>query len=247
MLDLHAHILPALDDGPQSPDAALTMARVAVAAGTRALATTSHIDTGFGLAPADLAAERAALAALLRDAGIELELLAGGEIATARLASLDDEALAALRLGGGPYVLLECPLAARAPGIEAMVADLHARGFRVLLAHPERSPAFQREPERLARLVEAGALAQVTTGAFTGDFGEPAQQTALGMLERGLLHVLASDAHDAVHRPPDLRVADEILGEAQREWMTAAVPAAIVAGEPLPARPRLLRPAWSGR
>lgn len=247
MLDLHAHILPALDDGPQSPEAALTMARAAVAAGTRALATTSHIDTGFGLDPADLAAERAALAALLRDAGIELELLAGGEIATTRLASLDDEALAALRLGGGPYVLLECPLATRAPGIEEMVADLHARGFRVLLAHPERSPAFQREPERLARLVEAGALAQVTTGAFTGDFGAPAQRTALRMLERGLLHVLASDAHDAVHRPPDLRVADEILGEAQREWMTAAVPGAIVAGEPLPARPGLLRPAWSGR
>jgi protein-tyrosine phosphatase len=246
VLDLHAHILPALDDGPRAPEDALAMARAAAAAGTRAIATTSHVNVGFGLGPADLATARADLAALLRDEGVELELLAGGEIAARRLPSLADETLAGLTLGGGPYVLLECPLSNAAIDMDALVADLHARGFGVLLAHPERSPAFQREPERLERLVAAGALAQVTAGALTGGFGETARAVALTMLDRGLVHVLASDAHDAVHRPPDLRVADDVLGETQREWMAEAAPAAIVAGEPLPERP-VFRPAWSAR
>jgi protein-tyrosine phosphatase len=123
--------------------------------------------------------------------------------------------------------------------METMVTDLHRRGFGVLLAHPERSPTFQRDPARLAALVELGALAQVTTGSLTGDFGEVPRRAAAAMLQQGLLHVLASDAHDSVHRRPDLRAADGVLDEAQVEWMTAAVPAAIVGGGPLPDRPPL--------
>jgi protein-tyrosine phosphatase len=236
MIDLHAHILPALDDGPQSDAAALELARAAVAGGTTAIATTSHINRSFGLTADDLAGARAAFAAVLREAGVPLELLAGGEIAHTRLPRLSDEDLRAFALGGGPYVLLECPLAG-SDDLAPLVDDLHARGFRVLLGHPERSPAFQREIGRLERLVDAGALAQVTTGAFTGDFGAIAQRTALDMTERGLVHVLASDTHDTLHRPPDLTAADAVLGTEQREWMAAAAPAAILAGEPLPDRP----------
>ena len=238
MIDLHAHILPGVDDGPATIEAALEMARVATAAGTRAIATTSHVNYVNRLDPADLRSAREALAARLAEAGIELELLAGGEIAPSRLPDLDDDELRALALGGGRYVLLECPFSPDGANLEAMVADLQQRGFGVLLAHPERSPAFQRDPAQLTRLVERGALAQVTTGSLTGDFGEIPRRTAAAMLEQGLLHVLASDAHDAIHRGPDLHAADGVLDEAQGEWMTTAVPAAIVAGCRLPERLR---------
>jgi protein-tyrosine phosphatase len=187
-----------------------------------------------------LAPAREALAARLADDGIELELLAGGEIAPERLQELDDDVLRTLTLGGGSYVLLECPFSAVA-SMDMMVTDLHRRGFGVLLAHPERSPAFQRDPGRLATLIELGALAQVTTGSLTGGFGEVPRRAAATMLQQGLLHVLASDAHDQIHRGPDLHVADGVLDEAQFEWMTAAVPGAIVAGTPLPDRPPLPR------
>jgi protein-tyrosine phosphatase len=243
MIDLHAHILPGVDDGPATIDAALEMARVATAAGTRAIATTSHVSHVNRLDPTDFLPAREALAARLTGAGIELELLAGGEIAPSRLPELDDDGLRALALGGGPYVLLECPFSPAGANLEAMVADLQQRGFGVLLAHPERSPAFQRDPAQLGRLVERGALAQVTTGSLTGAFGEIPRRTAVAMLEQGLLHVLASDAHDAVHRGPDLHAADDMLGPDQAEWMTTAVPAAIVAGRPLPERLR----SWSAR
>jgi protein-tyrosine phosphatase len=254
MIDLHAHILPGLDDGPPTTEAALDMARAATAAGTRAIATTSHI-SHFGLRPEVLAPAREALAARLAEAGIELELLAGGEIAPDRLSELDDDALRLLALGGGPYVLLECPFSPIGATMEMMVADLHRRGFFVLLGHPERSPTFQREPARLASLVESGALAQITTGSLTGLFGEVPRRAAVTMLQQGLVHVLASDAHDAVHRGPDLHAADGVLDEALAVWMTTAAPAAIVAGRPLPERPPLPRArgvrarlrAWSAR
>lgn len=239
MIDLHAHILPGLDDGPASLDAAVAMARIAVAAGTRAIATTSHVNRGFGLRPADLERARSALAARLAEEEIELELLAGGEIAPDRLPRLDDAALRAFALGGGPYVLLECPFAPVGTTMEPLVAGLRARGFEVLLAHPERSATFQRDLDRLAALVDRGALAQVTTGALTGDFGTTAGRAATAMLERGLVHVLASDAHSPVHRPPDLRAAG--LDPEQLGWMAAAVPAAILDGTPLPERPPLPR------
>jgi protein-tyrosine phosphatase len=262
VIDLHAHILPGLDDGPRDTAGALAMARAAVDAGTRAVATTSHINIGFGLSGTDLAAARAALSAELEAAGIELELLAGGEVAPERLPDLDDDELADVALGGGRCILLECPFAPVGSAMELMVADLHRRGFTVLLAHPERSATFQREPARLERLVSLGATAQVTAGALDGGFGETARRAALGMLEAGLVHVLASDSHDPDHRPPDPRLAEASLTdrygdvEEQLVWMTEAAPAAIVAGTRLPARPPLpqprtlrakLRRAWSAR
>ena len=237
------------------------MARAAAGGGTRAVATTSHINTTFGLQPEDVARARAQLSARLAAEGVELELLAGGEIAPERLPTLDDDALRALALGGGSCVLLECPFAPVGSTMERMVDDLGSRGFSVLLAHPERSATFQREPHRLERLLELGAWAQVTAGALAGGFGELPRRAALRMLEAGLVHVLASDSHDARHRPPNPRLAESALAarygdlDAQLEWMTTAAPAAIVAGEPLPERPTLPKArgmvarlrAWSAR
>jgi protein-tyrosine phosphatase len=261
LIDLHTHILPGLDDGPRSMDGAVEMARAAVQGGTRAVATTSHINVAFGLSPEDLATARAALAERLAAEGIELELLAGGEVAPERLPDLDDAALRAIGLGGGRCVLLECPFTPMGSTMEPMVADLRRRGFAVLLAHPERSPTFQREPARLAQLVELGACAQVTSGAVAGGFGQTAQRSALELLEAGLVHVLASDSHDPEHRPPDPRLGADVLRErygdveAQLRWMTEEAPAALVAGAALPERPALPRArgmrarlrAWSAR
>jgi protein-tyrosine phosphatase len=238
MIDLHAHILPRVDDGPPSTDDALEMARMAAAAGTTAMATTSHVGHVHGVAPEAIAGAREALTAQLASEGIELELLAGGEIAHDRLPDLDDHVLRTLALGGGSYVLLECPFSPIGDGLEPLVADLHERGFEVLLAHPERSASLQHDPDLLAALVDQGALAQLTTGSLLGGFGPIAQQAAETMLRRGLVHVLASDAHDAVHRPPVLDVQVG-LEPAEHEWMTTTVPEAIVAGQPVPPRPRV--------
>jgi protein-tyrosine phosphatase len=164
-----------------------------------------------------------------------------------RLPELDDEDLHSLTLGDGPWILLECPFSPVASAMDLLVADLHRRGLRVLLAHPERSPAFQREPARLARLIEHGALAQITAGSLVGDFGPVVRRSGLELMRQGLAHVLASDAHDHRDRPPVLSGAIAILQRrfgdvaAHVEWMTERLPAAILAGARLPDPPPLPR------
>jgi len=232
VIDLHAHILPAIDDGPPTTEAALDMARTAAAAGTRAIATTSHVGYMMNVGIDQIVQGRETLAARLAYEGIELELLAGGEVAHDRLPDLTEDELRAVTLGGGSYVLLECPFAPIGDRLEPLVDDLHERGYGVLLAHPERSASFQRDPALLATLVDMGALAQVTVGSLTGHFGRIPQQTAQLMVREELVHVLASDAHDVAGRAPVLDV-NGWLTAAQYERMTTVVPAAILAGQPV--------------
>jgi protein-tyrosine phosphatase len=214
-------------------DAAVAMARVAVAAGTSVMAATSHVHTTFGLGPDDLDAARAAVSERLRQEGIELELLAGGEVSTRRLHDLSDDDLRRLSLGGGPWVLLECPFGPA--DIEPHVQNLQRRGFEVLLAHPERSEAFQRDPRKLGVLIEQGARAQITAGSLIGDFGPTARRTARRLIDAGWVHVLASDGHNATARPPDLTVAAAALHAGDFERMTTAAPQALLAGVDAPA------------
>ncbi len=171
------------------------------------LAATSHVDSTFGLSPAELTHARAAVAESLATKEIALKLVQGGEVSPGRLPDLSDDDLRALTLGDGPWILLECPFSPVASTMDLVVTDLQRLGFRVLLAHPERSPSFQREPARLARLIERGARAQVTAGSLAGDFGAGVRRSALRLLEAGLVHSLASDAHDHRHRPPLLSSA----------------------------------------
>jgi len=247
VIDLHAHILPGLDDGPRTLDESAAMAAAAVAAGTRVIAATSHINRGFGLGPADLAPAREQVARRLREDGIPLEVVQGGEVAISRVEGLDDADLHGLTLGEGSWLLLECPLSPVAPPMEPVVAALRGRGIEILLAHPERSPAFMRSPRALDRLLELGALAQVTSTALSGRFSDTVRKVAFEMLERGHCHVIASDGHGAEGRPPDLLCALEAFErryEDPRElfdWMTLGGPGAIVAGAPPPPRPPMPR------
>ena len=247
MIDLHSHILPGLDDGPRTLEGSLELARSAVEAGTRTILATPHINTDETIDARRVAAGLAVLRPALADAEIPLEVLPGGEIAIWRLADLDNDELRALALAGGPYLLIESPFSPVAGDFEPMVLDLHMRGFRVLLAHPERSPAFQRDPARLERLVDAGVIAQLTATSMSGEFGNTVRRFSASLLAQGLVHVVASDAHDAVRRRPGLTAGFAALegelpglGE-QREWMTEAVPRAILEGETLPPRPPLPR------
>ena len=243
MIDLHCHLLPGIDDGPPDLDGSLALARAAVDAGIRTTAATPHVDHQFRLDPRSFADHVATLRAALRDAGIPLDVVTGGEVALSRVADLDEAALSAAALGGGPYILLECPLSPVAPGMGPAVDRLLQLGFGVLLAHPERSPGMQRDPDALARLVDEGALAQVTAGALAGDYGQTVRRAALDLVRRDLVHCVASDAHHAVRRGPALlpgieSAARDVPGlEARVAWMTEDVPRAILAGELAPPPP----------
>src|SRR3954463_1721607 len=182
MIDLHAHILPGLDDGPPDLEGSLALARAAVAAGTTKIVATPHIDMAFGLHAADRDAPLATLREGLEREGIPLKVEPGAAIAIGRYLDLGADELEALTMGGGPYLLLEPPLSVAGGAFDRFLASLLERGVPMLIAHPERCPAFQSHPERLADLVGAGALAQVTAGSLAGRFGRPVRETAIQML-----------------------------------------------------------------
>ena len=115
-----------------------------------------------------------------------------------------------------------------------------ARGYRVLLAHPERNPTLQRNPRRLATLLEHGTLVQVTAGALLGPRSSRSRRLATALMQERQAHVLASDRHGVAIKRTGLRdgveAADREIG-AYARWMVTDAPAAILAGAPLPPTP----------
>jgi protein-tyrosine phosphatase len=245
LIDLHCHILPGLDDGPSNLDFSLAMARTAVETGTQMMVATPHIRADFDVDPDEIAPRVDELNERLEDVGLPLRVLPGAEIGWASVPDLEADVLGQLSLGTGGYVLLESPYGRKPVDVEGAVETLRERGFGVILAHPERCPLFQRDPQRLERLVAGGVLCSVTAASMQGRFGENVRRFTLELLRRGLVHDVASDAHDHLHRPPGLVAG---FDEADRElpgiarnapWYTVRAPVAILAGNALPEMPKL--------
>lgn len=243
LIDLHAHVLPGVDDGPEDLEAALALCRAMVAGGVGTVVATSHVSPEYPNRAATLAAARATLEAALATEGVPLAVLPGAEVALDEAMKLDDDELVALRLGGGPFLLAEAPLSPAVGDIAQAITSLQDRGHRIVIAHPERAPAFQRDPEQLTRLVADGALCAVTAGAVGGRFGRRAGRLARELLLDGMAHVVTSDAHNLAGRSPGLRPdleqaarrlhgLEELIG-----WLCREAPAAVLAGDPLPLPP----------
>ena len=243
MIDVHAHVLPGIDDGPRTVDDALELARAAVAAGTTEIVATSHVSWTFPTSSQAIRDGVAALQAELDAHDIPLRVHPGAEVALTRAADLDDAELRALRLGHGEWLLAECPLSTSAPGFDRLLHRLQAQGHRILLAHPERAPELQRSPETLRRLIDAGMLAQVTAGSLAGRFGSTVQRFTFDLVAEGLVHNVASDAHGTTGRPPGMRAEIEAADTElpglldQAEWLCEQVPRAILDGGAIPPAP----------
>ena len=238
MIDLHCHILPGIDDGPDDMAGTLAMAREHVARGTTTVVATPHVGWDYPNSAEVIAAGVLEVNAALQAEGIPLEVLPGAEVALTRAVDMSAEQLGALRLGGSPWLLLEAPISVDAPGIDGLVGIVQSRGVRVLLAHPERCASFHTDPDLLARLIAGGCLAQVTAGALTGFFGRTVQAAARRYVDAGLVHVVASDSHDDRHRAPGMGEQMDDAGYGPlRAWMAADVPRALLDGVPAPPRP----------
>jgi len=250
MIDLHAHVLPGIDDGPKTLADSLDLLRAAHADGIARVAATPHVREDYPTRPEEMERLLAEVREAARAEGIPIEVLPGGEIALTQLAELEDDDLRRFGLGGNPaLLLLEFPYQGWPLALQEQAFRLAARGFTVVLAHPERSAEVQEEPTRLAPLVEAGVLVQLTAASVDGRLGRRPQQCARALLDAGLAHVLASDAHAPAVRAAGLSAAAEALDSPELAlWLTDAVPRALLAGEPLPARPargrRTIRLPW---
>lgn len=245
MIDLHSHLLPGVDDGPGDLEHAVELARAAAEQGTRVLAATPHLRADFpDVRPEELTTRCEHIRAAIDGAGIELEVVQGGEAGVMWAVNAGDDELRAGSYGGrGTDLLVETPYGPLNDTFEQLLFTLSERGYRLLLAHPENNPTFQRSPERLHALVDRGALLQVTARSLIrAERKKGPRPLAESLVRDGYAHVLASDAHSGRQlRPPALgagvAAAAELVGEQRARWMVEDAPAAIVAGRPLPEPP----------
>jgi protein-tyrosine phosphatase len=235
MVDLHCHILPALDDGARDLQDSVAMARQAAADGIEVVCATPHIRHDHDVRIEEVEGRVEALGARLREEGIATRVLSGGEVAETAVEALAEEELARVSLGAGRWILLEPAPGPLSDTLIRRVGHLAERGHRALIAHPERHLSADMF-ERMATLVAEGALIQATADFF---LREQMADGMLAMAEAGLVHVLASDAHTShFGRPLTLTPAFARLAESEAmaphlDWIARVAPAAIVAGDPV--------------
>lgn len=243
MIDIHIHVLPAIDDGVRSLAESVELARQAVAAGVTAVVATPHVRSDYPTTPARMEDAVAEVNDVLRSEGIALEVIHGGELDAAWVARLSADDLRRFSFAqAGRYALLEFPYEGWPSALDAGIATLQRNGITPVLAHPERNPEVQRHPELLERAVQSGALVQVTAGSLDGLFGRSAQLSAHRLLERGLVHVLASDAHGVGLRGASIAgAAGGLHDEGLVRYLTVDTPAAMLEGSPVGPPPKTRR------
>jgi protein-tyrosine phosphatase len=233
VVDLHCHILPGIDDGAADVDDSVAMARQGAADGIEVICATPHIRHDHDVRIGELWWRVDEVNAELEREGIPARVATGGEVAETILDRVDDDELRAVSLGGGGrWVLLEPAPGPLSDSLAAAVEHLGERGFRSLIAHPERHLTADVDA-RLAALIERGALVQATAAYLTAADTAP---TMLELAGRGLIHVLSSDSHSGRRGRP-LKISDGIAAlrsvgalAPHLEWIAERAPAAIAEG-----------------
>ncbi len=235
MIDIHSHVLAELDDGARTFDESVAMARMAAAAGTTDIVASPHSNDEFQFDPVKVEAKIAELQAALGNSpvihyGCDFHL---------NLENLQD-ALSSpgkYSIDHRGYLLVEFSDHLIPKTTTEIFAALIASGMRPVITHPERNPLLRERLTDLEGWVSQGCLVQVTAQSLLGNFGKRAKAAADAMMHRGLVHILASDAHDLKHRPPLLQPAydyvTEHYGRESAQRLCVANPQAILRGEPV--------------
>jgi protein-tyrosine phosphatase len=221
-VELHFHLLPAVDDGPASFDESLALAAAAVADGTRTVVATPHVRPEYVTDPSEIPGLVSELSARLLRERIGLRVLPGGEVAHMMVERLSDTQLDAIAQGppGRRWVLLEAPFEGLGAGFSAAADELRGRGFAVVVAHPERARRTSATSAVLMHELHAGSGLQLTAWSFAGLYGEHVRTTALRLARSWPRAAIASDAH----------------GTARLPAMTVGVSSLAAAGDPDPRR-----------
>jgi protein-tyrosine phosphatase len=241
MVDIHCHILPALDDGSDSIETSCAMAEMAIEEGVTHIIATPHASQTYPFDPE-----------LIRQRRDELQARFEGRL---RLATgcdfhLSFENLLEIRrdekrftLNQKNYLLVEFADYSIPPSLDQALHELQLAGLRPIITHPERNPLIRSQPERLYKWLRQGCYAQVTAQSLLGRFGESAREMAEVWLDTGAIHFLASDAHDLTSRPLRLKEAFDRVAQTRGEDVAQALlvdnPLAVFEGRPLPWVPEL--------
>lgn len=200
MIDTHIHLVPNVDDGAKDLEAALEMARMAVEDGIDTIVTTPH----YNIPDYDNSRVLDNFQKLLhkiKTENLNLKVYLGNEI------HLNEEGVEAIfsheaySLANSKYYLIELPFHQYYPAHEELIFQIVAKGYFVILAHIERYIAFQKTPEKLQELMHRGCFGQLTSSYIVNP---RTSKRALELIESGVVHIVASDAHNIHKRKPQL-------------------------------------------
>lgn len=238
MIDCHNHILPGVDDGARSVEESCAMAQALLDCGVTRVCCTPHTtEWAHAGDTASIQARVAELQKAFEQRAIRLELLPGAEAHLTTTLASDVKRGAVATLNGTSYVLLEFPYDFLPEGFERVVFELQLQGFRPVIAHPERIAPIADDPNILYELVRRDCLAQLTAMSLSGGFGPRIREVSELMLEHNLVHLIATDAHDAepgsrLFALPQARdAARRIVGADRGRALFEETPARVVAGE----------------
>jgi len=254
VIDLHCHMLPGVDDGAVDMETALEMARVAVADGITVTACTPHMMPGiYDNTGPQVRKAVAELQTALDEAGIALRLTTGADVHLQQGMSQALSEGRILSLGDSRYFLFEPPHHTAPPRLEDAIFDVMSAGYQPVVTHPERLTWIEDHYDVMCRMAHAGAWMQITCGSVTGRFGRRPQYWAERMLDEGLVHILATDAHNLRNRSPIMSRAREAvaerLGEEAAQDMVLTRPKGILDNAPvstLPAAVGISQPEKAG-
>ena len=228
MIDTHIHILPAVDDGADDLETSRLMALQALGEGVTDMIVTPHFVNNRDY-QSHASQQFELLSNLFRNENIDLKLQLGNEI------HLTEENVDAVfsglanTMGDSNYLLIELPSYHFYDFHETFLMDLINQGYRVILAHIERYRVFQEKPQKLGHLIEQGMFAQVTAKYI---IERKSRKKALNWIDTGWIHIIASDAHDLLYRPPTMKKAHDIVekrfGECAASWLFKENPRAIM-------------------
>jgi protein-tyrosine phosphatase len=264
MIDLHCHILPGLDDGPQTMEESIRMCQIAYQDGIRTIVATPHTLNGVykngksvilskvnelndALNNSELPpGQRPSRAGgRTQNSELPLRILPGSDVHLCETTLQQVDQGEAVTIGdGGKYLMIEFTSQGIPYQAEEVLFQLIAAGIVPIITHPERNLEIGQRPQRYLRMIQMGCLGQVTAMSLTGGFGPAVKKVAGKLLTKRLLHIIASDAHSIDRRPPILSaavgVAEKMVGKEEAYKMVTEYPKAILEGrrpktpEPLP-------------
>jgi protein-tyrosine phosphatase len=236
MIDIHTHVLPALDDGPETIEESIELCKIAANDGIKTIVATPHSKDGVYEAKSDKILETVDVLNLkLKENQIDIEILPGSEthIHAGLVESIKNGEVLTIN-NSGKFILFELPFVFIPPGTDKLVFNLKVNGIVPIIAHAERISAFQKTPELVGQLVKIGALVQVNAPGLTGQAGPRERKFVEWLLKNRLVHFIASDVHSLTGRPPILSKAVEmatgIVGEIEAMALVYHNPEQIING-----------------
>ncbi|MEE8423956.1 MAG: CpsB/CapC family capsule biosynthesis tyrosine phosphatase [Thermodesulfobacteriota bacterium] len=237
MIDIHCHILPGIDDGPREWEESLAMCEMAAKDGIRTIVATPHINNGQYSNSKEKIIEKIEELRERINNRFDLEILIGADTHVSfdlvdRLQSKEIPTI-----NNKNYILLELPHELLPPNLENLIFNMKVMGITPIITHVERTLWIKRKFEELKKLIQKGALLQITAMSITGEFGRSAQQWSEKLLKENLVHIIASDGHSINGRPPilsrALNAASSIAGSDDAYAMVHDTPLRIIRGEEL--------------